>query len=155
MIFSGGACHDKACSLERWRAFLRGHDQSELPATGTLVRYFEFAAEEEAVLDSCSLHITRVDLAGETGGTSLSACTLRAKRTLTADQARRLKSVLAEPALAALDGPFPAYCPEGVPQAEKTNLLEILQEGRYRLIEWDCEAPPAVIPLLALLNPTP
>jgi hypothetical protein len=151
MIFSGGACHDQACSLERWRAFLRKQGEVELPTTGSRLRYFELTPEEKDVLDACGLYIEREDL--ETGATSWSACTISGKSVRKPEQLALLKAVLAAPDLAKLDGPFPSYCQEGDAGDEKTSLLEIVQDGRYRLIEWDCEVPPPVIPLLQVLKP--
>lgn len=154
-LFKSGACNDDVCARDRWLAFLKQHGETELaPAPLTQIRVTTFNAE------NCKGKADTVDLlryqfkAGETASKrERSACGTRSSQPLAADRLASLAKLTADPDLAKLSGAFPAYCGEFEgSDGYELHLLEILQDGRYQLIEWDCTIPGPLKPLAAWLD---
>lgn len=76
-------------------------------------------------------------------------CGVRRVRPLTLAEVGALRVALADPAAAAINGAFPSYCPG---EESSAKLLELSLAGRYRLVEWECETPPALQILAARLS---
>jgi hypothetical protein len=151
-LFKSGECKAAACARDKWLAFLKEHDQSELaPAPGAQMRLIILNAEP------CRAKKNTVEFRSYELGASPKAkvliCGEPQSKTFAMQRAEAYAKELGKPDVAALNGEYPIYCSfadEGSPI--EIHLLEILQGGRYQLIEWDCEAPDALRPLAALFE---
>lgn len=151
-LFVGGACAtDDACARERWSAFLARHGQAELSGQGPALRYWKIDAEPACAGGAPNpdgVHVRRFD--GQRGVLEISDCGARREAPMSVNQASNLRALLDWPPLSDLSGFFPAYCPED--HETGTHLIEALSGGRYRLIEWDCEPPVGLQPVLERLG---
>jgi hypothetical protein len=151
-LFKSGDCKGAACARDKWLAFLKEHDQPELtPAPGVQMRLIILNAEPcRAKKDTVEIRSYELGAAPKA---KVLVCGERQSKTFPAQRAAAYARELAKPDVAALNGEYPIYCSfadEGSPI--EIHLLEILQGGRYQLIEWDCEAPDALRPLAALFE---
>jgi hypothetical protein len=137
----------------RWTAFLKQHGESELPSSAAVVRLIELNADTDCPAsskDKAGVSIRRVVLTTDGVGELTSVvCGERRTRAMGLTEAGAIRVALADPQAGAVSGLFPAYC---AGEESSAKLLEIVLAGRYRLIEWDCDTPPAIRPLAARLN---
>jgi hypothetical protein len=153
-LFTSTAC-DVACARARWGEVLKSHGEAELTGqTGTSLRLTTFSAEVCAG-QADTLLIRRITL-GDKPSEDRMQCGARSRRALEGEDLAVLTKALATPDLADLKGAFPAYCGEfeGA-DTHEFHLLEFLDAGRYRLIEWDCETPRPLKPLQAWFDRLP
>ena len=137
----------------RWTDFLKQHGEAELPTSAAVVRLIELAPDDDcpaSARDKSGVSIRRVVLTTDGVGQVTSVvCGERRTRAMGLTEAGMIRVALADPQAAAVSGSFPGYC---AGEESSAKLLEIVLAGRYRLIEWDCEAPPAIRPLAARMN---
>ncbi|CAN5144014.1 hypothetical protein BH11PSE2_BH11PSE2_10110 [soil metagenome] len=162
-VFKGGGCADDTCAFDRWEAFLAAHGETPLVLDTDIVRLMRLGGSggcPAASVKKDGVHIRRIDSRGEV--MVQSDCGIVSQSRFSSAQTARLKAVLSDPAFAGLDGAFPAYCGEGEAKQDVddgddggANLLEVVGGGHYRMIEWDCDVPPALAPLISLLDPAP
>lgn len=144
-LFANGSC-DAACAAGRWTDFLKAHGQAPLMGETTQVRVTTFNAEGCPNRDD-DVDILRLTL-GDKPVLDRDHCGTKTSKPVAGDRLEALNKALATPDLATLNGAFPAYCGEFEGQEEHAfHLIEFLEQGRYRLIEWDCETPRPLKPL--------
>ena len=143
-VFKSGDCKDDACARGKWLGFLKLHGQAELGAgPGVQMRLIILNAEP-CRQKSDAVEVRRYQL-GASPREEVMVCGQARARSLSSQRADAFAKELARPAVGQLNGEFPVYCSfadEGEPI--EIHLLEIMEGGRYRLIEWDCEAPDAL-----------
>lgn len=155
-VFQGGGCADAACAQGRFKAFLDARGLAELTTGERALRYFRLDPAPDCAADApdqTGVEMRRYDLPAD--GRVLvaaSVCGVSTISEMPPERARELRAALNQPAFAGFGGAFPSYCPESAEDEPAAHFIEVVQDGAYNLIEWECEVPLPLAPVLAALG---